>query len=297
MDANGSGTPQRTTELVYRRQINRVVAYIQRNPDGPHDLHTLAQVAGFSPYHFHRIFSAFVGQTVGDFLRSLRLSQAAFQLLEGSQPVTEIALQSGYETPAAFSKAFKGRFGCSPSAYRLSGGAARAPRRQRTPPQNRRDLMQAQIKELPELRVLYVRRRGLIDNNFDQAAKESFDVLFEFIRASRLNGQWELCLGVTPEEDVPPEEMIYDGGVTLKPGVEVQPKGEVAIQVLPAGRYAVFLHVGPYNTLWQSWNAIYREWLPESGMKLRDASPFEVYLDSPDTPPQKLRSEIYIPIE
>jgi AraC family transcriptional regulator len=68
--------------------------------------------------------------------------------------------------------------------------------------------------------------------------------------------------------------------------------------VVPAGRYAVFLHQGSYSTLWQAWNTIYRDWLPGSGMTLRDDAPFEIYLDDKaKTKEDKLRTEICIPIK
>ena len=68
--------------------------------------------------------------------------------------------------------------------------------------------------------------------------------------------------------------------------------------VYPAGRYAVFTHKGPYSTLWQTWNAAYRDWLPSSGMHLRELEPFEVYRnDKANTPPEKLVTEIFVPDE
>lgn len=66
---------------------------------------------------------------------------------------------------------------------------------------------------------------------------------------------------------------------------------------MEAGRAAVFLHRGPYDTLHATWRAIYRDWEPASGEALRDAPPFEVMLNSPDdTPPADLLTEIWIPL-
>ena len=67
---------------------------------------------------------------------------------------------------------------------------------------------------------------------------------------------------------------------------------------VPGGRWAVSLHRGSYETLWQSWNRLYRDWLPASECVTRDAAPFEIYLDDKKTIPQEeLRTEIWIPIE
>ena len=109
---------RRRTELEHRRQLNRVITYIQGHIDESLELQVLARVAGFSPFHFHRIFAAFVGEPLGQYVRRLRLESAARKLLDSSQNVTNVALAVGYETPSAFTKAFKQYSGVSPSRLR-----------------------------------------------------------------------------------------------------------------------------------------------------------------------------------
>jgi AraC family transcriptional regulator len=78
----------------------------------------------------------------------------------------------------------------------------------------------------------------------------------------------------------------------------VKPEGEVGMQRIGGGRYAVFLHSGPYEKLGETYNAIYSQWLPQAGVKLREALCFEEYLnrDPRRTKPEKLRTEIFVPI-
>lgn len=293
---------RRQTELEYRKQINKVIIYIQEHINSPPQLEVLAHVAGFSPFHFHRIFAAFVGETIGQYIRRLRLEQAARRLLGSTQNVTNIALAVGYETPSAFTKAFKLHFGVSPSQLREMNkqSAASMLYQVKIRTKQRRLSMKPEIRDLPEQEVLYVRRTGLIDNSFTQAAQEAFTVLMRFIEERNLSKQWSQCLAITPDETslTPPEDCRYDAGVILRPGVQAKPEGEVAIQVIRAGKWAVFMHKGPYETMWQTWNSAYRDWLPASGEELRDASPYEVYLDDiAQTKPEDLRTEIYIPIK
>ena len=83
--------------------MHRVVAYIDAHLDGPLDLNTLAEVAHFSQFHFHRLFSAWMGETLGDYLRRRRLEIAAMRL--ASQPRTailNIALSTGFGSAEAF---------------------------------------------------------------------------------------------------------------------------------------------------------------------------------------------------
>lgn len=289
------------TAADYRKRINAVMHHVQAHLDRSWSLEELAAMAGFSPYHFHRIFRAMAGETLGSYVRRLRLERAARQLRSSSQSITEIALTAGYATPAAFSKAFKQHFAVTPSTIRQEHLIV-SPVRHRAPVMTlrRRCAMQPQIRELPAQTIYYVRRIGLVNGDFTQAARDGFGVLMAYLEDNGLEEQWATCLGITPDdpESVAPEHLRYDAGFIFRPGIEPKPEGEVAIQVLDAGRWAVFLHQGPYDTLWQTWNAVFRDWLPGSGMILRDVPPYEVYLDDPNyTEPANLRTEIHIPIE
>lgn len=102
----------------YRERINRVIFHIEAHLGEPMVLEDLARVACFSPHHFHRVFAAFTGEPLAAFIRRLRLERAAQQLLHLDAPVTEIALGAGYETPAAFTRAFSACFGITPTDYR-----------------------------------------------------------------------------------------------------------------------------------------------------------------------------------
>ena len=93
--------------------------HIERHLDQPLDLETLAAVAHFSAFHFHRLFRAWTGETLGDHLRRRRVEKGALRLL--TQPgsgVLEVALAVGFGSGEAFARAFKSRFGVTPSAWR-----------------------------------------------------------------------------------------------------------------------------------------------------------------------------------
>jgi|SRR5688572_29889048 AraC family transcriptional regulator len=98
--------------------IEDVMKYIREHISEPLDRETLASVAGFSVPHFHRVFTAHVGESAISYVRRLRLERAARKLRMGAVDITEVALAAGYDTHAAFSKAFKQQFGLSPSEFR-----------------------------------------------------------------------------------------------------------------------------------------------------------------------------------
>ncbi len=95
-----------TTLDSYRERLDRVLVFIRENLDEPLTIDRLAGIACLSPFHFHRIFSAFVGETVNGHVRRLRLERAALRIASTSDNVTDTALAVGYETPAALFSEF-----------------------------------------------------------------------------------------------------------------------------------------------------------------------------------------------
>src|SRR5512147_3315368 len=104
--------------------IEEVMRYIREHLNEPLNREVLADVAGFSVPHFHRVFTAHVGESAISYIRRLRLERAARKLRMGAVDITEVALAAGYDTHAAFGKAFKQQFGVSPSEFRRLGCTA-----------------------------------------------------------------------------------------------------------------------------------------------------------------------------
>jgi AraC family transcriptional regulator len=105
----------------YSECIEDVMRYIREHINEPLNREMLAAVAGFSIPHFHRVFTAQVGESAASYIRRLRLERAGRKLRMGAVDITEVALAAGYDTHAAFSKAFKQQFRLSPSEFRQLG--------------------------------------------------------------------------------------------------------------------------------------------------------------------------------
>jgi len=96
--------------------------YIQANLAGDLRLETVARVARFSPFHFHRVFKAVVGETLNDFIRRVRASTAAARLLHNPKlSITDVAVGCGYSSSSAFAREFRNAFGTSASEFRRGG--------------------------------------------------------------------------------------------------------------------------------------------------------------------------------
>jgi AraC family transcriptional regulator len=105
----------------YGERIAAVERYIGQHMDERLDRAVLAAVAGYSVPHFHRVFAAQMGEAVASYVRRARMLRAGRKLRMGAVDITEVALAAGYDTHAAFSKAFKRQFGLSPSEFRQLG--------------------------------------------------------------------------------------------------------------------------------------------------------------------------------
>ncbi|MDY0109375.1 MAG: AraC family transcriptional regulator [Candidatus Krumholzibacteria bacterium] len=280
----------------HRERLNRVLDYIRRHLDQPLTLGRLAEVACFSPFHFHRIFAAYVGETVGEHVMRLRLELAAHRLTHTDRAVTAIALTAGYETPSAFTRAFGRHFGVSPSVFqkeRRSFPRSESPFLPVTT-NTQESVMKPDIRTREATTVIYARRIG----DYNQSAQAAWSAVCGYAGPRGLIGPQAEFIGCSHDDPsiTPAEKLRYDACVTVRG--PVKPEGDIGVQQLEAGRYAVFLHEGPYHRLAATYAAIYRQWLPQSGVALRDAICFEKYLNSPDqAKPDDLRTEIWIPIE
>ena len=108
---------------VYHEQISVVEHYIHAHIDESLSREVLAEVAGFSIPHFHRVFQGCTGESAVAYVRRVRMERAARKLRMGAIDITEVALAAGYDSHAAFTKAFKKHFGISPGEFRELGCA------------------------------------------------------------------------------------------------------------------------------------------------------------------------------
>jgi AraC family transcriptional regulator len=276
----------------YQQRIIRVLVYIDEHFNDALTLDDLARIAYFSPYHFHRIFQAFIGEPLYAYIKRLRLENAAVHLQSTGLTVTDIAFKSGYETPAAFAKAFRERFGVTPTGFRTKNGRNSGDNQSINTTE---EIMKPEIRTLEDQKVLFVRRNG----NYGQAAEKAWKTLMKHAFWRMMTNRSVKFIGILRDDPKLTEEskLRYDACMTVKE--DVKPKGEIGAQTLKGGKYAVFLHEGPYERFNETYDLIFSEWLPRSGYKLRETPCYELYLNrNPKrTKPENLRTEIHIPIE
>jgi AraC family transcriptional regulator len=301
-----SAMPRPATREDYAARILRVLVHLQERLADDLSLEDLARVAYFSPFHFHRVFRALVGESVKQHVRRLRLERAAQRLKQTRQPVIDIALDAGYDAHESFTRAFRGAFGVSPSAYRAKATlsdrissptgvhyAAGGGKPRFTPLTLEASAMDVELKTSGPIRIAFVRHVGPYDK-----VGPAWDRLMDWVGRECLFGPDVRFLGVCWDDpDVtPPDRLRYDACVTVD--ASIQPAADVGVRLLRGGRYAMTLHEGPYTRLNETYAALIGHWLPDHGYTPGDPPSLEFYLNDPNsTAPDDLLTEVWMPIE
>ncbi len=286
-----------STHESYRQRLLRVQLYIERHLDEELFLEDLARVAHFSPYHFHRIFRGMLGESVKGYVRRLRLECAAHRLAHTSQPVTHIGLEAGYEAHEAFSRAFKNLFGVSPQSYRETCRAHAAGFMTLEPfapqPPTGGNIMEVRIEHLPTRTVAFMRHVGPY-----AACGQTWARLCAWAGPKGLLEPQTLFLGVCHDdpEVTASENIRYDACISLERPLTSE--GDVGVQDILGGEYAVASHKGPLDKLKDSYAWLCGQWAPRSGREIKAAPSVEIYRNDPDTtPPEEILVDICVPLE
>lgn len=284
------------TQNFYYERINNVIQYINTHLNENLEIATLARVGNYSPFHLHRIMRAYLGESLGAFIIRLRMETAVTLLIHSSEAINTIALKVGYENPSSFNKAFKKRYGIAPAEYRKNNESlleTECSKIKNYAMENSKNL-QPKIKVLKPKKVIYARALG----NYNESASKAWNTVAEFAKKNRLFGFKTEFIGISHDDPniTKSDKLRYDACITITK--EIQAEGKIGLQEIEGGKFAIFTHKGAYEKLINSYDYIFGKWLPESGNELRNVCGFEKYLNTPEkTKPEKLRTEIYVPIQ
>jgi len=314
----------------YAARINRVLDYIDKNLEKKLSLSTLAKVANFSEFHFHRIFSAMVGETLNQFIQRVRIEKAASSLLlNPKKSITEIAFDCGFSGSAAFARVFKESFEMSASQWRnqkkISESKIRKMKSKMGKPlsnmskdtnpskwyiehvngnqlwrikMSEKKEIRVEVKKIDEMNVAYVRNIGPYAGDAE-LFEELFGKLMKWAGPRELLNFPETKM-ISVYHDNPDitdhDKLRLSACITVPEGTEID--GEVGKMVIAGGQYAIGhfeINVDEYS---EAWDDIYGKWLPESGWQPDDKPCFELYLNDPEQHPErKCVVDIYVPVK
>lgn len=283
-----------TTARDHRERILRVLQYMDEHVAEDLSLERLAAVAHLSRYHFHRVFKTFTGVTAAAYVRRRRLLLAAARLADTDDGVLDVALDSGFGSHEAFTRAFGTMFGLTPSAWRAQGATAPylAPVLDLQPTTQGGTAMDMDVRNVEAMRVACVRHVGPYIN-----CEPAWEMLCAWGIRAGVFGPDTVFLGIAWDdpESTPPEAIRYDACCTIPDHVE--PGEGVDVRRVGGGPHATCTQIGPFQGLEETYRGLYAAVL-DRGLSLAEAPCFEIYRTDPKTtPPEKLVTELYLPLE
>lgn len=280
-------------------RLDRVISCLQQSIDAGGtlpDLDALAAIAHYSPFHFHRVYRALTGETIGRTVQRLRVVKALQRLAHSDASVTEIALLAGYDTPQALARVLRDTVDASASELRMDPQrmansieqlSRPLPLAEQTAP------LSVEVITLEPFEVVALRAQGAFDD-----MDAVFGELFGWAAEQGLVEQLQQLIGMPlgDHRELPADELLFDCALAFDAELPVLP-ASLQRQVLGGGRMARLRHVGSYSLLEDATDQLLRDWLPGSGHALRDAPLHYHFLDDPeDVPEAILRADIYVPL-
>lgn len=272
---------------LYLQRINAVIGYVRAHLTDPLPLGTLAQVAGFSPFHFHRLFKTLTGETVSDLVLRLRLERAVALLqADPRRTLTAAALDCGFQSAAVFSRAFKRRYGLTarqwdrrtPLPYskndQAPGAAAGYTLAAWDDPAGRAAFT-VRLQTLPAQRLAYMRVYDAY--NHPTRITDAYARLFDWFARRGGRREHTTLYGLSQDDpDVTPARLCrFDWALTV-PG-HWPAEGEVNVVDWPACRVAVIAGVRDLEQEDRAFHYLFRTWLPRSRYQPANLPAMEIY--------------------
>ena len=282
--------------MPYDEKINRVCDFISQNLDEDLTLDQLSDVATLSKFHFHRVFSIYTGLSLFKFVQMARLKRASLQLVfKKDVKVIDVALDAAFDSPEAFSRAFKRTFGQTPTEFRNDPDWPVWHSKYQFKFPKGENIMDVKIINLEEQKVAVIEHRGSPERFFETVGK--------FI-------EWRKTTGLSPVKKSRTFGIAYDDPQLTIPAAfrfdicgviqeDVPPNAyDIKTSWIPGGRCAVVRHKGSLDNIADSVYYLYRQWLPQSGEELRDyPCIFEYITLVPDVDECDLLTDVYLPLK
>ncbi|WP_338848345.1 AraC family transcriptional regulator [Massilia sp. W12] len=278
MDERQAG-PGRPTHpgAYYATRMARVLAYIDQHLTQPLELAELAALVAFSPFHFHRVFLDWQGETPQAYIRRARMTRAAALLQYAPQsPIREVALLSGFTSPESFVRAFRSFFDVTPSSWRKSGLHS-APAQRLPPLQDAACAARVRLCYLPRMQVAYQRKIG----PYGEDEARVWARLAELLREAGvgLDGACAMGIGLDDPRLTPPSHCRFDACVEIPASLRLP--AHIPVKWIDAGMYA-HLPLQPAEIMRHAdkeayWRWLFECWLPASRFDINSHPCFELY--------------------
>ena len=288
--------------MAWSQRMNLAIEYIESNLDSVLSIEDVAKEAYCSKYHFHRMFFASFKVTCAEYIRRRKLTMAAVDLLNTDKSIFDIALKYGYESPNAFTRAFRNIHGVNPSQARSGQTALSSYNRVFFPVENKGgENMNYKIVEIPEFNIIGKSKRF----EFEKFVKDGPKFWKEYVASEdyqklyRLNDgkpsqitNSPLLSAYFPKENGKRDEFIDVLGIEATSELE---SSEFEVHTVPSATYAEFYCT--YKTSMKTNRYIYGEWFSSTGYERDQNKPDIVsYFPIPFRPMNDMCVRWWIPV-
>lgn len=290
---------------IYQKRINHVIDYINDHLNKSFPLDELAGIAHFSPYYFHRIFVAIVGESVNSYTNRIRIEKAARLLKFSNKQVAHIAYECGYSSPSTFSRSFKQYFEVTPSVYRKSGNIGNSKICKELHPmeeylcdmslQEKKIKFPITIKKMPSRQVAYIR---VVDSFKDGAVIKAFEKLILWAKGKNLfsDGQF-FGMSIDDPMVTPQNKYRYEACMIVPSDCKVNSQEEIQLMKLPPCKYATTKVIGDIKLVATAISYMYNDWLINSRYEPEHQYGLEYFLDRQNICNwDHFNLELYIPV-
>lgn len=280
-----------TQENLYLQRINTVINYVRSHLNDDLSLDTLAKVAGFSPFHFHRVFKSITEETINDMVVRLRLERAA-SLLRATPDlsITDAAFECGFKSVPVFSRAFKNQFGLNARGWDRQSPLKNSKNGQVMDSFPRytiehlselaqQDEFEVQVRSLPEQRLAYIR----VYDSYSQFSKigEAYYHLIEWYGQKGGNLKNTTLYGMSQDDpEITPLKLCrFDWCLTVP--ADWQGDSGIGIQTFPACLVATICCLSNVSQEVNALQYLFRYWLPRSRYQPANLPGMEIYRRQP----------------
>jgi AraC family transcriptional regulator len=151
------------------------------------------------------------------------------------------------------------------------------------------------IAIIDDIPVLYVRKVG----KYSEAGVAAWEALADFMDSADHDRSQLRYFGVALDDPGEVEESKLRYDACIASAFRIEPKGEVQLQVLKGGKYAILFHRGSFNTLSETYKNIFEKWLPQTNEKQdKSRGILQEYLNLEyvNSDPSKVQTKIFIPV-
>jgi AraC family transcriptional regulator len=273
-----------------------ILVYIQTHLEEELSLDKLSKKAGWSAYHFHRVFHETVGETLKSYVTRLKLEKAAFSIQHCDASLMDVSLELGFTSYETFSRSFKKHFGITPRNF--SGLGRKLEVEQLRSLNNKLqnyEVSRVAIKKMLPVHVAFKRHYG----SYLDVDVTYYDDLKKFVKDQQLVSGSNLLMGVGHDDPniTPIDKIRFDACIEIPN--PVASSQDIGYQQIFSGHYAVMTYIGPYGeTMQEAYRDMFLQMLGMKNIQIIGLPVIEVYRNTQINLDSKIeQTDIYLPVQ